>query len=84
MIDTSWALKDVIENIETLKSTYVRSLASFSYFDKKSKLRYMQKIKAEIYNIKTVEWRKNIIWNYINSNECKEPLRYLLGELDTK
>lgn len=82
MIKSEWTYKDIIINIETIKSEYQSILLSFSLTNKKDKLKYMDKIKGELYKIHTKEWRKDMIWAYIN-NETKS-IYYLKSKLDTK
>lgn len=84
MIKSEWTYKDVILNIETIKSEYLRVLLSFSILEKKKKLEYMRKCKQEVYNLKTLEWKRNTIWKYLNNESGINTSRYLINTLDIK
>lgn len=78
MIESSWTIQDVILNIEALKSFYLTSSASFSYFDKHSMLKFKYSFKKSIYSLNMTESQKDKIWQYINGDELDEPLEYLI------
>lgn len=82
MIKPEWTYKDIILNIEAIKSEYQGTLLSFLLTEKKKKIKYMDKVKEELYKIHTKEWRKDMIWAYING-ETKS-IYYLKSKLDTK
>ena len=67
-INEDWTFEDVVNNIKTLKFKYHEVLTSFSYFDKKKDTIFINKIKKSIYNLKIVEWQKNLLWEYMNDD----------------
>lgn len=66
MIKDEWGFKEVIENIETLRSEYNRFLTSFSIFERKKGLKLCRQFKTKLYRLKFDEYKKNLIWKYIN------------------
>jgi hypothetical protein len=66
MIKDDWGFKEVIENIETLRSEYNRFLTSFSIFERKKSLKLCRQFKTKLYRLKFDEYKKNLIWKYIN------------------
>lgn len=84
MINSESTYKDVILNIEAIKTDYLRVLLSFSYLEKKEKLKYMRKYKNDIYSLKAKEWRKDTIWKYLNNNSGMRTSQYLNSTLDIK
>lgn len=62
-------IPEIIDKIEAFKSQYEEILASFSYWDLKKKNEYKWKVKKDIYSLKMADWKKGIIWEYINGLE---------------
>lgn len=77
-IDKNWTFKNVIENIKTLRSDYERILASFSYFHSHSKILFIQQTKKQIYSFNFKEWKKDMIWFYLNNDIDFETLLSVL------
>lgn len=73
-IDSGWKYKDVLKHIEALKEQYKEVLASFSWKEHKEKNAVIYNLKRQIYSLKIEEWRKNKIWEYLNSDEIKANL----------
>lgn len=74
MINSNWNIQDIISNLEALKSYYNNSLASFSYFDKPSLLRFKKQFKQNIYSLKIQSSQKDKVWQFLNDDE---PIIYL-------
>lgn len=76
MIEKNWEFKHTIIHIKAIKKTYKETLSSFSYFDKKSLIKYKREFKDQIYGIKARQFQKDIIWNYLNDYGKKPTLYY--------
>lgn len=81
MIDSGWKFNDVVQNIETLRSQYKGFLVSFSLWERPKRIQLCRDFKKQIYSLRFEEYRKNLIWKYINDEiEYEELLQ--LGGLD--
>lgn len=77
MINKEWTFNDTIINIETLKTYYCRLLASFSVFERKKRIALCRKFKTQIYSLKFEEYKRNLIWRYINGEiEYEELIKH--------
>lgn len=66
MIDKDWTFDDVLANIETLKDYWNSLLVSFSYFERKKRIKVCRNFKTQIYSLNIEEYKLNRIWRYIN------------------
>lgn len=82
-INENWTFEDAVKNVKALKSHYDEVLASFSYFEIKTKVEFMRKFKKEFYSLKMKEWRVDKLWDYINGYETYNTLKFLV-ERDKK
>ena len=74
-INPSWSYRESVENIQTLKDDYERSLSSFSMFDTKKRADFIYSIRNQFYALNLKEWQIDNLWNYMNNNF---PLSYLI------
>ena len=65
-IDKNWTFKNFSLYKETLKHDYKCILMSFSDFEIKEKIKFMRNVKNIIYSYDFAEWKKDLIWTYIN------------------
>lgn len=79
MIDSGWKFSDVVENIETLRSQYKGFLVSFSLWERQKRIQLCRNFKKQIYSLHFEEYRKNLIWRYINDEIEYEDLIELGG-----
>lgn len=66
MIERGWTYEEVVANIETLRNYYVVLLTSFSYFERKKRIKVCRDFKEQIYSLQFDEYKRNMIWKYIN------------------
>lgn len=74
-INSDWKFKDILQNIEAIKTQVHGVIASFSYFESRKKLEFMRYIKQSIYSLKIQEGRKNRILEYIYDDIDFEELK---------
>lgn len=79
MIESDWTFSDVVSNIEALKNQYNGFLTSFSVFDRRKALQLMRQFKTKIYSLNFEEYKRNLIWRYINDEIEYEELLELGG-----
>ena len=63
------SFEEFLNNAEKLRQEYLDY--SCSFFEKKRLLRHQRKLKDTIYSIKcstNLEYKKNIIWEYLNGD----------------
>ena len=63
-----WTYKNVIKNLEALKSQYRETIASFSWTQGKERNEYIKTIKRKVYSLKVIEWKQDQIWEYFNND----------------
>ena len=73
-INPSWKYKDIIENIEALKSDYKDIVAFFLYFDLRKRVKFINVFKKQIYALQFEEWKRDKVWEYLNDYENLETL----------
>lgn len=72
VIDTNWNYKEVMQNIESIKTQVWEIIDSFSYFDIKKEVDFKRRLRKTIYSFKFEEWRRDRILEYIyNDIELK-------------
>ena len=75
-INPEWTFKEVIENIEVVKSQTEDIIASFSSFEIKKQVKFKQQLRNKIYSFKFEEWKKDrileCIYDYFEVEKIKE------------
>lgn len=71
-IDVNWTFKEVVCNIEALKTQYKEFLSPF--FNTKM----IRLWRDKIYSLQMEEWRCDRLWEYLNGDIEKEVLEKLL------
>ena len=64
-INVNWSFKELVENIEVIKSQVWDIITSFSYFDLKKEVDFKRRLKRTIYSFNFEEWKKDRIIEYI-------------------
>ena len=77
-INIDWNYKEVVNNIEVIKSQVLGVIASFSYFQNRDKTIFMMWLKKTIYSFKFQEWKKDKIIEYIYDDVDIELLKKLI------
>ena len=81
MIENDWTFSDTVCNIKTLKTYYNGILTSFSVLERKKRIALCRQFKDKVYALHFDEYKRNLIWRYINDEiDYKELL--LLGGLE--
>ena len=60
-IDPNSSFKEVVENIEVIKSHVRDTIASFSSFDIKKQLQFQRELRNQIYALKFELWKRERI-----------------------
>lgn len=68
-VNPNWSFKDIVNNIRALRNSYEEVLCSFSYFELPKKVEFKRSFRNQIYSLNLTEYRKNLIWNYLNHFE---------------
>jgi hypothetical protein len=77
--------KEIVNNIQAMKSRYKRVLSLFSCgFDIKKKNNYIYQTKIEIYSLFKETWKSDRIWNYMNDDLSYEELLEIANRQNTK
>lgn len=77
--------KELVINIQAMKSQYKRILSLFSCgFDIKNKVRYISKTKIEIYGMFNEKWKADRIWDYFNDDLAYEELVKIANRQNVK
>lgn len=75
-INQEWNFKEVVENIEVIKSKTWDIIASFSSFEIKKQLLFKKQLRDKIYSLKFEEWKKDrileCIYDYFEVEKIKE------------
>lgn len=77
-ININWTFKELVDNIEVIKSQVWDIIASFSYFDIKKEVDFKRRLRKTIYSLKFEEWRRDRILEYIYNDVELDVLRRLL------
>lgn len=73
-----WNYKEVVKNIEALKSQVWDIIASFSYLEIKELIEFKRELRRLIYSLKMEEWRRDRIFEYIYNDFELEELKRLI------
>lgn len=75
-INPEWTFKEVVENIEVVKSQTEGIITSFSSFEIKKQVKFKQQLRKKIYSLKFEEWKKDrileCIYDYFEVEKIKE------------
>lgn len=78
-INPDWTFKEVVENIEVVKSQTEGIIASFSSFEIKKQLIFKKRLRNKIYSFKFEEWKKDriieCIYGYFEINKIKQMIK---------
>lgn len=77
-INTNWTFKELVENIEVIKSQIWDIITSFSYFDIKKEIDFKRRLRKTIYSFKFEEWRRDRILEYIYNDVEFDVLKRLI------
>ena len=78
-INQEWNFKDIVENIEVVKSKTWDIIASFSSFEIKKQVNFKRQLRNNIYSLKFEEWKKDriieCIYGYFEVEKLKEMIK---------
>lgn len=78
-INPNWTFKEVVENIEVVKSQTKGIIASFSSFEIKKQLIFKRQLRNSIYSLKFEEWKKDriveCIYDYFEIEKLQEMIK---------
>ena len=78
LINPNWTFKEVVENIEVIKSCARDVIASFSYFERKQAIVFMKQLRDSIYSLNFEVWRCDRIVEFIYDDIDLETLKNLI------
>ena len=67
-IDLNWTFKDVVNNIEVIRTKTRGIIASFSSFEAKKQLQFKRSLRNTIYSLKIQMWQKERMWEVLNDD----------------
>ena len=78
-INPEWTFKEVVENIEVVKSQTEGIIASFSSSEIKKQIIFKKHLREKIYSLKFEEWKKDriieCIYGYFEINKIKQMIK---------
>lgn len=78
-INPEWNFKEVVENIEVIKSKTWDIIASFSSFEIKKQVKFKRRLRNNIYSLKFEEWKKDriieCIYDYFEVEKLQEMIK---------
>ena len=78
-INPEWTFKEVVENIEVIKSQTEGIIASFSSYEIKKQIWFKRQLRNKIYSLKFEEWKKDriieCIYGYFEINKIKQMIK---------
>ena len=78
-INPEWNFKEVVENIEVIKSKTWDIIASFSSFEIKKQVNFKKQLRNNIYSLKFEEWKKDriveCIYDYFEVEKLQEMIK---------
>ena len=77
-ININWSYKELVNNIEVIKSQILGVIASFSYFQMQEKLLFMRWVKKTIYSLNIEYRQKNRLIEYLYDDVDIEELYKLM------
>lgn len=76
-IDPDLSFKEVVAQIEVIKSQIRDTIASFSYFQKKEEIEFKREVKRQIFELKFEYWKCERLLEYIYDDFTLEELERL-------
>ena len=73
-----WTYKEVVDNIEALKSQVWGIIASFSCFDLKKEVEFKRKLRDAIYSLNFEIWRRERILEFIYNDIDLDVLKKII------
>lgn len=67
-IDLNWNFKEVVNNIEVIRTKTRGIIASFSSFEVKKQLQFKRNLRNTIYSLKIQMWQKERMWEVLNDD----------------
>ena len=78
-IKPEWTFKEVVENIEVIKSQTEGIIASFSSYEIKKQIWFKRQLRNKIYSLKFEEWKKDriieCIYGYFEVKKIKQMIK---------
>jgi hypothetical protein len=75
-IDLNWNFKDVVNNIEVIRTKTRGIIASFSSFEIKKQIKFKKQLRDKIYSFNFETWKKDrileCVYNYFDIKELKK------------
>lgn len=78
LINQNWTFKEVVENIEEIKTHARGIITSFSYFERKQAIIFMKQLRDSIYSLNFEVWRCDRIVEFIYDDIDLETLKNLI------
>ena len=77
--------KELVINMEAIKSQYKRILSLFSCgFEQKNKVKYMSNTKIKMYSLSIDKWKIDRLWDYMNDYISYEELQEIANRQNIK
>lgn len=78
-INPEWTFKEVVENIEVVKSRTEGIIASFSSFEIRKQIKFKRQLRNKIYSFKFEEWKKDrvleCVYDYFEIEKLKKMIK---------
>ena len=74
-INPNWTFKEIFVNIRAIRKSYEDILCSFSCLRLKEKVIFKKNVRDQIYSLNLNNYRKDLIWNYLNHYEFYRVLK---------
>ena len=78
-INPEWNFKEVVENIEVVKSKTWDIIASFSSFEIKKQIKFKRQLRDSVYSLNFEEWKKDrvieCIYDYFEVEKLQEMIK---------
>ena len=78
-INPEWTFKEVVENIEVVKSQTEGIIASFSSFEIKKQIKFKRQLRDSVYSLNFEEWKKDrvieCIYDYFEVEKLQEMIK---------
>ena len=78
LINQNWTFKEVVENIEEIKTHARGIITSFSYFERKQAIVFMKQLRDSIYSLHFETWRCDRLVEFIYDDIDLETLQKLI------
>lgn len=78
-INPEWSFKEVVENIEVIKSKTWDIIASFSSFEIKKQVNFKRQLRNSIYSLNFEEWKKDrvveCVYDYFEVEKLQDMIK---------